>query len=129
MNTQESLIVNSEVYYNLMTGARDAEGKNFIILDVRTAPEIQSMSVESLVGDKNNFDVLFSEISEFEQLTKEQITSDVGIAEGVSVLCMCGGGVRSQRANLHLRSFGFDSYNVEGGIKAFAAFVLPQADE
>jgi len=123
MGNSLGLVVDSETFYKIMTQEIDPQGKQFVILDVRRQDEIDKMSIQSLMGDKNKLQVLFCGINIFEQMNKEEIINDVGIHETSSVLCMCAGGVRSEVANQHLRSLGFDSFNVEGGIWALAEYI------
>ena len=76
----------------------------FIILDVREPFELQICSVEGAVH------IPMSTLPERLQ----------ELDAGVPIACLCHHGVRSHRVAMWLRAQGYEAYNIEGGIDAWA---------
>lgn len=76
----------------------------FIILDVREPFELQICSLEGAVHIPMS--ALPERLHELDA--------------GVPIACLCHHGVRSHRVAMWLRAQGYETYNIEGGIDAWA---------
>ena len=82
----------------------------FIILDVREPFELQICSVAGAVHIPMS--VLPDRLHELDQKTP--------------IACLCHHGVRSHRVAMWLRAQGYETYNIEGGIDAWAHDLDPE---
>lgn len=82
----------------------------FIILDVREPFELQICSVAGAVH--------------IPMSTLPQRLHELDVS--VPIACLCHHGVRSHRVAMWLQAQGYETYNIEGGIDAWADEVEPQ---
>eukprot|EP01016_Furgasonia_blochmanni_P045473 TRINITY_DN641_c0_g1_i2.p1 TRINITY_DN641_c0_g1~~TRINITY_DN641_c0_g1_i2.p1 ORF type:complete len:194 (+),score=16.96 TRINITY_DN641_c0_g1_i2:66-647(+) len=91
----------------------------FHILDVREPSEIVATNLPA--SNKNG--VAMAKVN-IPVGTVTSSSAEDAISAGLStakpIYCMCAGGVRSNRAAEYLRTIGFTTINIEGGIKGLA---------
>ena len=85
----------------------DDQGKPVVVMDTRNAFEID-------VGTFNNtIDYRITKFSEF----PEVVARHKGELEGKTVVTFCTGGIRCEKAAIHMQNVGYkDVYQLEGGI-------------
>ncbi|MDB5852828.1 MAG: sulfurtransferase [Herminiimonas sp.] len=85
----------------------DDSGKPVIMLDTRNAFEVDVGSFD------NTVDYRIEKFSEFPQVIAEHKAE----LDGKTVVTFCTGGIRCEKAAIHMRNIGFhDVYQLEGGI-------------
>ena len=112
-DTGRAPAVAPETLRRWLDAGRDDEGREVVLLDTRNAFEV----------DYGSFDgALDWRIERFTQFPAAA-TAHRGDVQGKTVVSYCTGGIRCEKAALHLREEGIDAFQLEGGILGYFAAV------
>ncbi|HEY5798986.1 MAG TPA: sulfurtransferase, partial [Burkholderiaceae bacterium] len=99
--------VNAKTLQRWLDQGHDDDGKPVVMMETRNAFEVDVGTFE------NTLDYRIEKFSEFPDV----VAAHKAELEGKTVVTFCTGGIRCEKAAIHMKNIGYDSvYQLEGGI-------------